>query len=95
MGANFYDYTYKELSWRGIEIHNCQTDLDSIQEFNLSFVIESQQFVSGSVEVGATSMQEVDQWCQDNLMGYFKIDVDRSSFQYEDDAMAFKLMWSE
>ena len=95
MGANFYDYSYNELLWRGIEVHRGEEDVHASQEFNFPVVVDSRQFLSDIIFGSEKQMREVDQWCQDNLMGFFKIDTDRSSFEYEDDAMAFKLMWTE
>ncbi len=94
MGANFYDFTYEELQDLGYNVLPPDDALLPGHKFDFSYIVKSRQF-SNYLDIGEEQMQEVDRWCKDNLTGYFKIDPDRSSFEYEDDAFAFKLTWTE
>ena len=90
MGINFFEHTYEELSELGVDFDTQKLLVgekawgDHTFNYTVPFVISS--FHSRKVAI-------IDRWCMENLSGFFKVDWSLSSFEKEEDAMAFKLAW--
>lgn len=85
MGASYFDLSYDELEDLGIFGAESSS-------FSFEFITtwKAEDYPSWC-EPGL--IKEVDSWCIENLQGFFRLNYYEASFEYEDDAMAFKLAW--
>lgn len=85
MGLNYYDLSYDELDNLGF------MDIDK-SSFLFDFILLI-DIHNEPIWCNSSSIKEVDKWCIENLQGFFRLTYSEVSFEYKEDAMAFKLMW--
>jgi len=94
MGINFYNITHEELYKLGFNFDVANDGIFQAQkDFTFEYVIDDDAYSIHNYWLSEELLKERDEWCTENLEGFFKLEQNRSSFEIEDDAMAFKLRW--